>query len=272
MAMLPLIVSLACLWGWTWAQQGLLSFNQSAGAILLADSTTAPIILVSEDEWTGVQRAAGDVAQDIGRVTGLNATVLTFNSSFTAHSSSPIIIAGTIGKSSLIRSMVQQKKISVNAIQGQWEAYQAQFVSNPLDGIANAVVIAGADKRGAIYGLYDISEQLGVSPWYWWADVPVAQQQAVYVHNVTKLQPSPSVKYRGFFLNDEQPALTNWVNTRYPPGKYGPGFNHLFYSTVFELLLRLKANYLWPAQWGKSVQFSFDFICSDTCRLHVQRR
>jgi hypothetical protein len=186
-------------------------------------------------------------------VTGVNGTVFTYNSSFDAQSTAPIVIAGTVGKSSLIQSLVQSGKINVDSIRGQWESYRIQLVSNPLEGVSSAVVIAGADKRGSIYGIYDISEQIGVSPWYWWADVPAMPQQSIYVQNVTKVQPSPSVKYRGFFLNDEQPALTNWLNTRYPPGQYGPGFNHLFYSTVFELLLRLRANYMWPAQWGKCV-------------------
>lgn len=232
------------------AQQNLIAFNKSADTVLFADSSTAPIILVSNDEWAGVKRAASDLAKDIGLVTGLNGSVATYNSSFSAQGSSPIVIAGTIGNSSLIQALVRAGKLNVDAVQGQWESYQIQLVSDPLDGVKSAVVVAGADKRGSIYGIYDISEQMGVSPWYWWADVPATQRQSVYVQNMTKVQPSPSVKYRGFFLNDEQPALTNWVNTRYPPGKYGPGFNHLFYSTIFELLLRLKANYMWPAQWG----------------------
>ncbi len=250
MASLCAILILLC-FGWvSRAQQTLITFNQSSGGLLLADSSTAPLIVVSDDEWTGVQRAAGDLSQDIGRVVGVNGTVVTYNSSFTAQSSSPIVIAGTVGKSSLIQSLILSGKINVDQIRGQWESYQIQLVSNPLDGVGSAIVIAGADKRGSIYAIYHISEQMGVSPWYWWADVPAAPQQSIYVKNATKVQSSPSVKYRGFFLNDEQPALTNWLNTQYPAGQYGPGFNHLFYSTVFELLLRLKANYMWPAQWG----------------------
>ncbi|KIW24133.1 uncharacterized protein PV07_09865 [Cladophialophora immunda] len=250
MSTLP-VVLLLFWFGWsTWAQEALIAFNQSSDALLLADSSTAPTILVSEDEWTGVQRAASDLAQDIGLVTGLNATVVTFNSSFSSESASPVVIAGTVGKSSLIQALARAGKINVDAIRGKWESYQIQIVSEPVDGVSQAVVIAGADKRGSIYGIYDISEQLGISPWYWWADVPTTKRESIYVRNITKVQPSPSVKYRGFFLNDEQPALTNWLNTRYPPGQYGPGFNHLFYSTVFELLLRLRANYFWPAQWA----------------------
>ncbi|KAK7892333.1 hypothetical protein LTR67_007429 [Exophiala xenobiotica] len=191
-ALFVLFVVLCSCWQ-VCAQQPLITFNQSAGALLLADGNTAPTILVSNDEWAGVRRAAGDLAQDVGQVTGVNGTVTSFNSSITTNSSSLVVIAGTIGKSSLISQLVQQGKINVDATRGQWEAYQIQVVSSPINGIQSAVVIAGADKRGTIYGIYDLSEQMG---------------------------------------------------------KYGPGFNHLFYSTVFELLLRLRANYLWPAQWG----------------------
>lgn len=159
------------------------------------------------------------------------------------------IIIGTIGKSKLIDDLVKRKKIDVEKTKGQWEAFQSSVVSKPFPGIDNALVIAGADKRGTIYGLYDISEQIGVSPWYWWADVPARRQSSVYALPVTKYQKSPSVKYRGIFLNDEQPALTNWVNENYPKGKYGPGYNADFYSKVFELLLRLRANLLWPTMW-----------------------
>ena len=133
-------------------------------------------------------------------------------------------------------------------------------------------MIAGSDLRGTVYGLYDVSEQIGVSPWWWFADVPVRTAEGVWALNETKVQRSPSVRYRGIFINDEQPALTNWIkyvslpssilhvhyvegaklfnSDNYAPGKYGPGFNHYFYSHVFELLLRLRANYFWPAEWS----------------------
>jgi hypothetical protein len=110
--------------------------------------------------------------------------------------------------------------------------------------------IAGSDRRGTIYGLYDISEQIGVSPWYWFADVPSKQHDSIYALKTTKVQSSPSIKYRGFFINDEAPALTGWMNQRYPKSQWGSAFGAVFYSHVFELLLRLRANYLWPAEWG----------------------
>ncbi|KUJ24673.1 glycoside hydrolase family 115 protein [Mollisia scopiformis] len=161
-----------------------------------------------------------------------------------------VIIAGTIGKSDVINSMISSEKLDVSSITGNWESFISQVIDSPVPGVDKAMVIAGSDMRGTIYGLYDVSEQIGVSPWYWWADVPPKSQDALYANGVKKVQKSPSVKYRGIFINDEQPALTNWINNNYAPGKYGPGFNHYFYSHVFELLLRLRANYFWPAQWA----------------------
>ncbi|KAF2456534.1 hypothetical protein BDY21DRAFT_347479 [Lineolata rhizophorae] len=164
------------------------------------------------------------------------------------------VIAGTVGMSGLIDGLVEEGKLDVSAIEGEWEAFTSAVVEAPTDGVDRALVIAGSDKRGTIYGLYDVSEQIGVSPWYWWADVPSKSHDAIYAINTTKVQGSPSVKYRGFFLNDEAPALTGWINAKYPPSPYGPGYNADFYWTVFELLLRLRANYIWPAgaDWGQT--------------------
>ena len=120
------------------------------------------------------------------------------------------------------------------------------MVPRPLPGVANGLIIAGSDKRGTIYGIYDLSEQIGVSPWYWWADVPVQHRDALFVKPGRYVQGPPAVKYRGIFLNDEAPALSGWVKEKF--GNY----NHQFYEKVFELLLRLKANYLWPAMWNNA--------------------
>lgn len=222
-------------------QQQVISFD--SGALQLAgDGATS--ILISSDDWPGVVRAGQDLATDFGRVTGNNLTLLHNASTATT------IIAGTIDKSSLIDSMISEGKINISSIDGQWESFVTQLVYSPVDGVDAALVIAGSDKRGTIYGLYDVSEQIGVSPWYWWADVAVESQSSIYALNTTKVQKPPSIKYRGIFLNDEQPALNNWVVENYPNGEYGPGFGHKFYAHVFELLLRLRANYLWPAEWN----------------------
>ena len=110
--------------------------------------------------------------------------------------------------------------------------------------VGNTLVIAGSDKRGSIYGIYDLSQQIGVSPWYWWTDVPIPHRSNLFVGPGVFQQGPPDVKYRGIFLNDEAPDLTGWADE-----KFG-GYNHAFYTNVFELLLRLRANYLWPAMWN----------------------
>lgn len=162
------------------------------------------------------------------------------------------IIAGTIGHSSHIDALIEAGKIDVSAIEGEWESFVTQHIENPTDGVSEALVIAGSMPRGTIYGLYDISEQLGVSPWHFWADVPTRQHPDILVpRGALKVQGPPSVKYRGIFLNDEQPGLTNWVSENWDDTwNDAAGYNHQFYGLVAELLLRLRANYLWPTLWA----------------------
>jgi len=156
-----------------------------------------------------------------------------------------------VGKSKIIDDLVKAGKIDVSEIKGKWEAFVSTLVQSPVEGCAKALVIAGSDPRGSIYGIYDVSEQIGVSPWYFFADVPSKQHKDIYVLPGTKVQPSPSIKYRGIFLNDEQPGLTNWVAKNWGEAWNGAAnYNHEFYALVAELLLRLRANYLWPAIWG----------------------
>src|SRR5690606_25775486 len=119
-------------------------------------------------------------------------------------------------------------------------------VKDPFPGVNEALVIAGSDKRGTIYGIYGLSQLIGVSPWYWWADVPVEHQPDLYVSPIAYSRGEPAVKYRGIVLNNENPSLLEWVTHRYG------WFTHEFYTEVFELILRLKGNYLWPAMWGKA--------------------
>src|SRR4029078_12183131 len=138
---------------------------------------------------------------------------------------SPILI-GTIGRSAIIDQLATAKKIDTSSIAGKWESYLIQVVADPLPGVSSALVIAGSDKRGTIFGIYDLSEQIGVSPWYWWADVPVEHKDALYVKAGKYVQGPPEVEYRGIFLNDEAPALSGWTKE-----KFG-GFNQKFYTKV----------------------------------------
>ncbi|KAL2117636.1 hypothetical protein VTJ04DRAFT_7296 [Mycothermus thermophilus] len=239
-------------------------------------------ILVSSNDYWGVIRAAGDLAVDFGRVTGVNYTLSNgekgakpaeyvyhpvnnknnthFSTTGTERFYGPaysdpepgkiVIIAGTIGHSTVIDKLISSRALDVSAVKGKWEAFTSQVVKNPVPGCAKALVIAGADPRGTIYGIYDVSEQIGVSPWYFWADSPPKKAKNLYVTKAKKVQNSPSVRYRGFFLNDEQPALTNWVAAHWEDTPYGAGYGAGFYSLIFEVLLRLRANYLWPTLWA----------------------
>ncbi|KAK7514024.1 hypothetical protein IWZ03DRAFT_247421 [Phyllosticta citriasiana] len=252
-------------------QRPTIAFNGTAHDFLLASSSASVRLLLDAADWPGVLRAADDVALDFGRVTGANGSVVldesnghrgnasaTFNvtgkSKWDVGSkgvmTAGLMIAGTVGKSSLIDGLAREGKIDVARIEGRWEAFTSSVVQAPIEGIDWALVVAGSDKRGTIYGLYDISEQIGVSPWYWFADVPTRSQSAIFALNTTKKQGPPSVKYRGLFINDEAPALTGWMNANYLKSEYGSAFGADFYAHVFELLLRLRANYFWPAMWG----------------------
>jgi hypothetical protein len=141
--------------------------------------------------------------------------------------------------------MIATGKIKSN-LKGKWDAYQIQSVANVANGVANTLVIAGSNKRGTAFGVFEISKQIGVSPWYWWADVPAKKKNAVYVNKAALISEAPTVKYRGIFINDEAPAFSGWTKE-----KFG-GVNHQMYEHMFELLLRLKGNYLWPAMWGNA--------------------
>jgi hypothetical protein len=166
------------------------------------------------------------------------------NSSAELHSYA--IIIGTIGHNGRIDRLVRNGKISIAAIAGKWESFQIQVVSNPLPGVESAQVVAGSDKRGTIYGIYDISEHIGVSPWFWWADVLVRHADELFVKPGVYVQGPLRGEVPRNFLNDEAPSLSGCVHKKY--GNY----NHEFYAKVFELLLRLKANYLLPAMWNNA--------------------
>ncbi|KAF8889120.1 hypothetical protein BD779DRAFT_1662212 [Infundibulicybe gibba] len=221
------------------------TFQSSSSSFSVVSRGQAAPILLSADDWPGVQRAAVDFANDIQSVT--NVKPILSNVSTTATSGTPAkpslpIIVGTLGKSSLINKIVNETGLDVSGVQGKWEAFMATTVKNPLPGVASAYVIIGADKRGTILRC--------VSPWYWWADVPTTKHPELFVSPTGCSHGSPTVKYRGIFLNDEQPALQNWAMEKFTNGTgaalTGSPFNRFFYTKLFELMLRIKANYLWP--------------------------
>jgi glycosyl hydrolase family 115 (putative glucuronidase)/glycosyl hydrolase family 115 len=209
--------------------------------VLVYGKNSAPFYVDSND-YPGVIRAANDLSHDIQNVTGIAPPVLLQSSA----SQQTAVIIGTLGKSAVLDQLIRDHKIDTAPLAGKWESYLIQTIANPFPGVSSALVIVGSDKRGTIYGIYELSEQIGVSPWYWWADVPIPHQDALFVKPGRHLQGEPAVKYRGIFLNDEAPSLTGWTKE-----KFG-GYNHEFYVRVFELILRLRGNFLWPAMWGSA--------------------
>jgi hypothetical protein len=220
-----------------------ISNTSSPDAIQLVGDGKAATILVSETDFPGVTRVAMHLRDDFQMVTGILPPLYT-----DLYLSTPVaIIAGTVGKSRLIDQLVAEGKINVDGIRGKWENTLIQVIDNPLPGIDHGLIIAGSDKRGTIYGLFEVSKQIGVSPWYFWADVPVKEHTEIYAKRGYYDFGEPAVKYRGIFINDEAPALAGWVHERY--GNFG----REFYAHVFELILRLKGNLLWPAMWGRAI-------------------
>lgn len=204
------------------AAEKFVSFTECPNAVCI---TQAPIVY-GENEYEGVKIAIANLQADMLRVIGHKP------SANVGESKEGAILIGTIGKN---------KEIDALGIQGLKGCREKYIITT----INNRVVIAGSDKRGTIYGVYELSRQLGVSPWYWWADAPVEQHTDAYVKQGTYTDGEPAVEYRGLFLNDEAPCLTSWVRNTFGTN-YG---DHHFYARVFELILRLKGNMLWPAMW-----------------------
>jgi hypothetical protein len=215
---------------------------------LVANGHATPL-MVSADDHPGVTRVVGDLQKDITAVTGHTPTIAT------AAPHQDVVLIGTIGRSPLIDGLVSNGRLDVSDIEGRWETSLTQIVADPMPGVRRALVIAGSDQRGTIYGVYDVSLRIGVSPWYWWNDVPPLHQDELHVLPGRHSQGTPVVKYRGFFINDENPNLGGWAPQFFGPGLapgFPGGFNHQLYARMFEVLLRLKANYLWPAVWGRA--------------------
>ena len=210
------------------AAERFVSFQQ--GDLLINGNDKVEIYMDAND-CRGVSYAANALVKDIRNVSGSQATI-TSNRKAT-------ILVGTIGHSAAIDQLVKQKRINGNLLKGKRE----KFIINVVD---NQLVIAGSDRRGTIYGIYELSQQMGVSPWYDWADVPVEHHDSIFVNRGTYSDGEPAVRYRGIFLNDEAPCLTSWVKNTYGT-EYG---DHRFYQRVFELVLRLRGNMMWPAMWG----------------------
>ncbi|WP_163406904.1 glycosyl hydrolase 115 family protein [Flavobacterium ajazii] len=221
----------------------------SSTAFPLIQNGGVPSILTDKADAEAVTIVANALSGDLELVSGTKPAVL----HDLKKNEDYLIIAGTIGHSKYIDQLIKSKKIDVTAVQNKWETYAISTVSAPIQGVKQALVIAGSDRRGTAYGLFEISKLAGVSPWVWWADVKPKPKKSFYVLAGNVVSKEPSVKYRGIFINDEDWGLHPWAakNMDTDIKDIGPKT----YAKVFELLLRLKANLIWPAMHDSTKAF-----------------
>ncbi|KAJ5984567.1 hypothetical protein N7481_006666 [Penicillium waksmanii] len=224
-------------------EEQLVTFDSSSELFDLVGAT----IFTGSNDFKGVHHASRALAEDFGRVTKGDANPFQVadegQAGFLELKGSNAIIIGSIDSCWILQVLEESGKIDSSSIRGKWESFSTAVVESPFPGCERSLVIAGSDKRGAIFGAYTLSSQIGVSPWYWWADVPPKFHTEIFALPIQTTHGEPSIQYRGIFINDEAPALTGWVLE-----KFG-GYNSDFYKNVYELLLRLKANFMWPAMW-----------------------
>lgn len=218
------------------------SATAAPGAFALVRARQAAALCFDAHDAAVVRVAAEALAGDVARVTGLRPAL----HAGAAAPTGPAVIIGTLGQSALVDGLVRRGQLKAAArLRGQWESYLVEVVERPWPGVARALVVAGSDRRGTAFGVFELARRLGVSPWVWWADVAPAHHDALYVAPGRLVQGPPAVQYRGIFLNDEDWGLRPWAakNLDKDVQDIGP---HT-YARIFELLLRLKANYIWPA-------------------------
>lgn len=214
-------------------------FQKKNNSFPLVQNKKIVNILLDSKDQKGINLAVENLREDCNRVFGLKPHLMT------DVSEGNCIIVGSLN-SVYVQQLIKKNKLDKKELLSKNEKYIITTVEQPFEGVEKALVIAGSDRRGTIYGIYELSKQLGVSPWYWWMDVPVVKRTEAYVLSGLYTDGEPAVKYRGIFLNDEAPCLTSWVKQY-----YGTNFgDHRFYAQVCELILRLKGNFLWPAMWG----------------------
>jgi len=221
--------------------QSFIATEKSSDVSVIKEKSGKFSLFMDQSMDKGILRAVHNLQSDFLKVTGDSPNILNQMS----NTQNPLIIIGTVGTNSMIDDLIRQKKINEKDLKGKKEKFIIQNIKD-VNGIQEAIVIAGSDKRGTIYGIYEFSRQIGVSPWYYWADVPVQKKENLYFKKGIYTDNEPAVEYRGIFLNDEEPSLGGWARATFA------GFNAQFYEKVFELILRLKGNYLWPAMWGKA--------------------
>lgn len=236
--------------GTTFGVEAQVVLSDEKGAFEIASGRRTATIVYDSADAEVVGKVATLFADDVKAVSGRRPRVTNSLPSSAAN----VVVVGTIGQSALVDRLVAEGRIDVSAYEGGWERYGVFCVEHPFRGIGRALVVAGSDRRGTAYGLLSISEAIGVSPWYWWADVPIRRRARVAVGVEPFVSAEPTVRYRGIFINDEDWGLLPWATNTFEPeaGTIGPKT----YAKVCELLLRLKANYLCPAMHRRSVAFN----------------
>ncbi|MGA2916689.1 MAG: glycosyl hydrolase 115 family protein [Sedimentisphaerales bacterium] len=221
------------------------------GDFKLVFNDTAAGVCYDKSDYKVVEIAANLLSQDIESVTGIRPSVY----ADLKQAGGRVVIIGTIGHNEYIDQLIREGRIDACGVDGQWETYGLQAVDKPFENITSALVIFGSDRRGTAYGVFELSKQIGVSPWYWWADVPIQKQKTLVIKKGFYCDGPPSVKYRGIFINDEDWGLKPWASKTFDPqlGDIGPKT----YKKVFELLLRLKANHCWPAMHECTKPFNY---------------
>lgn len=216
---------------------------------IVADQSKIIDFLFEDTTASGLNKIADKVIADLHKICGKKAERrgLAKDPKMWEQESDPCVIYGVLGQSAILAYLEEHHKICTEELRRKREAYGFFLVENPFGNIPWSLIIAGSDKRGAIYGLFHISELLGVSPYVNWSEVQPARRSEIVLDQEEQcISKEPSVEYRGFFINDEWPAFGTWCNKRFG------GFNADMYDSLFEVLLRLKGNYLWPAMWSAS--------------------
>ena len=243
------VVALTLVSSALWAQVTLSEKQSGEDVFALLNGQQSASLYYDDDDYLVVKKTSELFASDFKLVTGKELP----HGSKTDLLTDNTIIIGTLGQSKVIDKMVAKGKVDTTGLKGRWESYRVQLVKKPLNGVKQALVIIGSDRRGTAYGLLSVSRAIGVSPWYWWMDAPVEKRSELYLKVNKILSKEPSVKYRGIFINDEDWGLYRWAKRNFEKerGNFGPKT----YAKICELLLRLQANYLCPAMHDASTAF-----------------
>lgn len=228
------LTSILCLRG----ADNFVDFTGENGNMMLVHDGKSVDMVCDSADYEGVRMAVGNLLRDFEDVTGIRPAINRY-----PHGN--CIIVGSIGSEHITR-LISNGKIPRDSLEGKREKYLLGWIANPMEGVDTALVIAGSDLRGTVYGIYELSRQIGVSPWYWWADVPVSHHDRIFVKPGVYTDGEPKVEYRGIFINDEWPSFGKWATQKFS------GLNSDCYKHIFELLLRLKGNFMWPAMWNSA--------------------